>query len=189
MEYLPDLIRQRLQDRDPIIRPEWKARPAAVLIPLYLENGRWHALFTRRTDDVEAHQGQVSFPGGVVEEADRDAIQTATREAQEEIGIKPQDVNVLGVLDTLLTLTQFQIVPVVGVIPWPYVLRINKSEVASVFGVPLDWLADPGNREERSRELFSGGPSIGVHYFKPYHDQVIWGVTARITLYLLDTIA
>jgi len=170
------------------VRAEWPASPAAVLVPLYREDDRWHVLYTLRTENVDAHRGQVSFPGGRIEPEDRGPQAAALREAEEEIGIQPQDVRLIGMLDSLLTVTQFRVDPVVGVIPWPYPLRVNSHEVALAFGVPLEWLADPANVEERTRSIRPEGPQVPVYYFKPYAGQVIWGATARITLSLLELI-
>lgn len=170
------------------MRPEWPASPAAVLVPLYWEADRWNVLYTLRTEHVDAHRGQVSFPGGRIEPGDSGPQAAALREAEEEIGIRPQDVRLLGLLDSLLTVTQFRVEPVVGVIPWPYPLRVNTHEVALAFGVPLDWLSDPENVEEHTRLLRPEGPEIPVYYFKPYAGQVIWGATARITLSLLELV-
>lgn len=186
MQDLHRLLRQRLSSRTPTIRTEWDAKPAAVLLPLYWEREAWHLLFTRRTEKVEAHRGQVSFPGGVIDSTDEDPVQAALREAEEELGIRVEDVTILGMLDPLLTVTQFIISPVVGTIPWPYRLQINTDEVATAFGVPLSWLADDENIEIQTRELPIQGGSVPVYYFKPYHGQVIWGATARITLNFLN---
>jgi 8-oxo-dGTP pyrophosphatase MutT (NUDIX family) len=187
-EDLPAQLRQKLRDRPVNIHTEWEARPAAVLLPLYKSQDEWHLLFTRRTDNVESHRGQVSFPGGVIESQDDGPIQAALREAEEEIGLLEKDVTILGTLDALLTVTQFIISPVVGIMPWPYPLQPNREEVASVFGVPLSWLADPSNLEIQEREPIMPGPIIPVHFFKPYQDEVIWGATARITLSFLSVI-
>lgn len=167
---------------------EWEAHPAAVLVPLYREGGQWHVLYTRRTESVEAHPGQVSFPGGRVEAEDAGPPQTALREAEEEVGLRPADVRVLGVLDSLLTVTQYLVSPVVAAMPWPYALALNEREVSSVFGVPLSWLMDPANLEARPRLPSSPGRHPTVYYFQPYQGEVIWGVTARITVQLLDAI-
>lgn len=183
---LPDRLRQALAARPRIMRAEWEARPAAVLVPLYLEDGRWNVLFTRRTNTVESHRGQVSFPGGQIESGDDDPAQAALREAEEEIGLRAVDVEILGQLSPLLTVTQFLISPVVGSIPWPYALRVNQREVASTFGVPLEWLADPANLELQVRKRMAAGPKVPVYLFRPYQEEVIWGATARITVELLD---
>ena len=183
---LPSVLRHKLSRREPVVRAEWEAVPAAVLIPLYLDGGEWHVLFTRRTDRLADHRGQVAFPGGRIEDEDAGPVPAALREAQEELDVAPEDVDVLGRLDSLLTVTQFLIAPAVGVIPWPYPIRPNPDEVALAFGVPLDWLRDPANLEMRRRKAIVPGQSVSVYYFTPYQGEVIWGVTARITLGLLE---
>jgi 8-oxo-dGTP pyrophosphatase MutT (NUDIX family) len=163
-----------------------QARPAAVLLPLYLQADEWHLLFTRRTDTVESHQGQVSFPGGVMENSDASPQEAALRETEEEIGLPAGSVQVLGCLEPTLTVTQYMVVPVVGHIPWPVPLRLNKREVARTFGVPLRWLADPSNLEKHFRLPKPFGAPEPVYFFRPYDGEVIWGATARITLRFLQ---
>jgi 8-oxo-dGTP pyrophosphatase MutT (NUDIX family) len=177
-----------LGQRAPQVVSEWQSHPAAVLVPLYREAGEWKVLFTRRTDSVDAHPGQVSFPGGRLEPTDRDGREAALREAQEEIGVLPEDVSILGVLDSLLTVTEFLVTPVVATIPWPYRLALNPHEVASAFGVPVDWLADPAHLEARERPIPNRGRAPIVYYFRPFEGEVIWGVTARITLQLIEAL-
>jgi 8-oxo-dGTP pyrophosphatase MutT (NUDIX family) len=186
MDPLADRVMVLLTKRRSIIQTEWEARQAAVLIPIYSEKGEWYLVYTRRTEQVEQHRGQVSFPGGLVEELDQSAQETALREAEEEIGLKREAVQILGSLDWLLTVTQFQILPFIGLIPWPYSFQLNADEVARVFSVPLRWLMDPGNLELRYRLPTTEGPEVPVYYFKPFEDEIIWGATARITLNLLD---
>jgi 8-oxo-dGTP pyrophosphatase MutT (NUDIX family) len=188
MTDLPSRLREQLSARPKRVRPEWEAVPAAVLVPLYQDEGRWRVLFTRRTESVDNHRGQVSFPGGRIEAEDAGPEAAALREAQEEIGLSPKAVEVLGTLDSLLTVTQFLVTPVVGIIPWPFPLRLNRQEVAVAFGVDLDWLADPANLEIRERRPMVPGPSVPVYYFHPYENEVIWGATARITLDLLEAL-
>ncbi len=171
------------------VQTEWEAAPAAVLIPLYLDHGDWHLLYTRRTDSVDVHRGQVAFPGGRIEPGDRSAVEAALRESEEEIGLLAADVQVLGQLNPLITVTQFVVTPVIGVIPWPYPLRPNHTEVAKCFGVPLGWLAESANLEVHSRQPLVPGLVVQVYTFKPYGGEVIWGVTARITKSLLDLLA
>jgi 8-oxo-dGTP pyrophosphatase MutT (NUDIX family) len=177
---------QALENLDHELQSEWDASPAAVLVPLYRDSGEWHLLFTRRTDDVDVHRGQVSFPGGRIEDDDASAAQAALREAEEEIGLRPADVTILGELNPLMTVSQFVVTPVVGSFPWPYQLKANTSEVARCFGVPIQWLVDPSNLEVEYRQPLVPGPKIAVYYFKPFDDEVIWGVTARITLGFLE---
>lgn len=178
-------LRNRLIQQQPKFDTERDARPAAVLLPLYQERDIWHLLFTRRTEFVESHRGQVSFPGGVIDSEDESPTQAALREIQEEVGIRPEDIDILGMLEPLLTTTQYAITPIVGTFPWPYDLRLNRDEVASVFGVSLEWLADKNNLEVRQRDFPVSGGSIPVYYFKPYQGEIIWGATALLTLNLL----
>ncbi|MEW6569289.1 MAG: CoA pyrophosphatase [Chloroflexota bacterium] len=183
---LAERLERLLRGRAPTVQAEWQAQPAAVLVPLY-HQGAWHVLFTLRTDSVDVHRGQVSFPGGRLEQDDAGPEQAALREASEEIGIHPEDVRLLGRLDPLLTVTRFLVTPVVGVMPWPYPLRLNSHEVAQAFGVPLEWLSESDNLQVHQREPIEG-PPIPVYSFRPYHGHVIWGATARITLNLLEVL-
>lgn len=188
MDNLATKLSTLLNKRETTTRAEWDARPAAVLIPIYFDKDEWHLVYTRRTDQVENHRGQVSFPGGLVEDRDESAMETALREAEEEIALRKEAVQILGSLDTLLTVTQFQIIPFVGQITWPYEFHPSPDEVARVFSVPLKWLRDPNNLELHHRQPIPEGPSVPVYYFKPYQEEVIWGATARITLNLLELI-
>ena len=185
MNTLPAFLRQRLTERQPVIRPEWEVRPAAVLLPLYLDSGEWHVLFTQRTHLVETHKGQVSFPGGRVDPGDTSRVDTALREAEEEIGLRRADVTVLGQLDELLTVTQYHITPIVGVFPWPYSFVLSTAELTEVFGAPLSWLANPANLEIREREPLMPGRKIPVYYLH-FHGYTIWGATARMLLNLIE---
>ena len=182
MDDLKQQLERSLEKLDAAVETEWDATPAAVLIPLYREGGDWKLLFTRRTESVDIHAGQVSFPGGQIEESDDSVVAAALREAQEEVGLDPADVEPLGQLNPLLTISQFLVTPVVGVIPWPYPLETNPTEVASTFGVPIRWLADPDNLETQEREPLIPGRSVQVYYFKDFEGETIWGVTARITV-------
>ena len=163
-------------------------RPAAVLIPFLKKDNDWHVLFTRRNDGLAEHSGQVAFPGGRADPLDASPEQTALREAQEEIGVNPADVQILGRLRQSITITHYLVTPVVGVIPWPYALRLEPNEVSRVFTIPLDWLADPANRIERWRDLPAPLNRVSVIYYNTYDGEVLWGASARFTLNLLETL-
>lgn len=153
-------------------------RCAAVLIPLTWFKNEWHLLYTRRTDKVETHKGQVSFPGGAADPGEETPEQTALREAQEEVGIRPQDVRLLGRLAPMVTITSFRVTPVVGVLQWPYTFRVENSEVARVFTMPLAWLADKNNRWEFKLP----GIDNGLIVYHPYDGETLWGATAIMTI-------
>ncbi len=162
-------------------------RRAGVLVPLLKEGNQWSLLFTRRTDTVNDHKGQVSFPGGMAEPGDMKISNTAVREAWEEIGLKPADVQILGYLTDFHTVTDFLITPVVGLIQWPFEMLLSANEVARVFTIPLRWLMDPQNWEERS--LTIGDRCVdNVVFYREYDREVLWGVTAKITLNLLEAL-
>ncbi|HPT24528.1 MAG TPA: CoA pyrophosphatase [Anaerolineaceae bacterium] len=158
-------------------------RPAAVLMALLFRDGQWHLLYTHRAENLHDHSGQVSFPGGSREAQDENIIETALRESYEEVGVRPQDVQIIGQLPSLELVSFFEVTPVVGVIPWPYAFNISHDEVARLFTVPLDWLARPENLVYKDHQLM--GSAIRVPYFAPYEGEVIWGATANMTVDLL----
>ena len=160
-------------------------RQAAVLIPLLNQGHHWRVLFTRRTSTLPEHSDQVAFPGGRSDPEDTNPEMTALREAQEEIGLQPSDVTILGQLHELRTISNYCVKPVVGVIPWPYTFKLARHEVSCVFTIPLDWLVNLDNHEIRMRELPQPYSPLPVIYFKPYSGELLWGVSAQITLDLL----
>jgi len=160
--------------------------PAAVLVPLVWEDGQWHLLFTRRTNDLQDHSGQVSFPGGAWEEQDGDLERTALREAWEEVGIDPASVAVLGKMARFDMVSYFQVTPVVGVVAWPFDMKINSKEVARAFIVPIDWLADPGNFQIKLRQF--AGQTFQIPYYNDFDGEMIWGATAQMTQEFLHLI-
>ena len=158
---------------------------AAVLIPMARHDGDWHLLFTRRTEIVESHKGQVSFPGGACDNGETTPEQTALREANEEIGLQPADIRLLGRLNDVVTITQFQVTPVVGVVSlWPYVFRVSNVEVGRVFTMPLTWLSDRHNRWEFER------PDTGLKLiaYHPFDGELLWGATARMVDNFLEVL-
>jgi len=168
-----------------ILPPDITRRQAAVLLPLFQSGSDYHVVFTKRTDTLKHHKGQISFPGGSYEPADGDLLTTALRESCEEIGVQPDHVSILGRLDDLATFsTNFTISPFVGLIPYPYPFRPNPIEVAMVFDVPLSVLCDPtvGRSYIRARD---DGATIEDYEFH-IDGHVIWGATARIVRHLLE---
>jgi 8-oxo-dGTP pyrophosphatase MutT (NUDIX family) len=161
---------------------------AAVLIPLIMQHDEWHLVFTRRTEAVEHHKGQVSFPGGGCDVGESTPEQTALREAGEEIGLKPEDVRLLGKLNEVFTITRYRVTPVVGVLPWPYEIRLEPAEVERVFTIPLIWLADPANWEMRSVTPAGVPRAFQVIYYHSYDGEILWGATARMTQNFLSVL-
>ena len=125
-------------------------RSAAVLVPVVKRKHGLTVLFTRRTAHLNDHAGQISFPGGRSEPGDADAAETALREAAEEIGLAPAQVEVLGELPEYVTVTGYRVTPVVGLVTPPLELRLDEFEVAEVFEVPLEFLLDPANHQRNS---------------------------------------
>lgn len=153
-------------------------KPAAVLLPLFTVNGAYQVLFIKRSRKVEHHKGEVSFPGGICEASDGSFERTALRETHEEIGIRPEDVRVLGMLDDIRTQsTRYRVTPVVGVIPYPYPFALNAREVEKIITIPLAHLLDAGNGVEE--EVLREGKAYRGYVYH-FGSQVIWGATARI---------
>lgn len=161
---------------------------ASVLIPMLRNEGKWEILFTRRTSSLPEHSGQVAFPGGRADPEDNTPEDTALREAEEEINLSPKDVHVLGRLRELRTISNYCVQPIVGKIPWPYDIVLEKEEVSRVFTIPLEWLADPSNHRIQYRELPDPHSSIPVIYFDRYDGELLWGVSAEITLNFLESL-
>ncbi|MFC1873848.1 NUDIX hydrolase [Chloroflexota bacterium] len=152
--------------------------PSAVLVPVLSKDGGYHILFTRRTEKVQYHKGEISFPGGAYEEKDGTLLQTALRECAEEIGLSPEAAAVLGELDDILTAGSGYIIsPFVAEIPWPYPFRVDPREVGEIFTVPLAALL-AGDGVSQETEVIDY--HLVVMYSYQYQGKVIWGATARI---------
>lgn len=172
-------------DLNPGYRPDQPLKPAAVLVGLVERDEGVTLLLTRRTDHLEHHPGQVSFPGGHVDPGDTDAVATALRETEEEVGIAPGHIDIIGRLDTYVTRTGFEVVPIVAMIQPTFELAPDPHEVAEVFEVPLTFLMDPANHHRHARE-FEGGKRY--FYAMPYRDYFIWGATAGMIMDLYQTL-
>lgn len=184
---LLDSLRQRLRERPGQDLPPHGHRRAAVLVPVFEAGGVPYLLLTRRTELVEHHKGQISFPGGRAEEDDADLLATALRETQEEIGLPPESVEILGRLNECMTVASgFAITPYVGLIPPPEALLPNPIEIDSLIAVPLAVFLDPTNLRAE-RVTYEGREREMIFYDYPPH--VIWGVTARIIKEMADLLA
>lgn len=153
--------------------------PAAVLLSIVLREDEPSVLLTQRNPDLKDHPGQISFPGGRVEQQDRSPADTALREAEEEIGLDPACVEVVGYLPAYRTVTGFLVTPVVAIVTPPVDLRPDPDEVAEVFEVPLSFLLDSANHKRHTIQLQG---KVRDFFAVPYGDRFIWGATAGIIL-------
>jgi 8-oxo-dGTP pyrophosphatase MutT (NUDIX family) len=163
--------------------------PASVLIPLFRDVDGWRVLYIRRAEhERDRHSGQVAFPGGKLDAVDRDAHAAALREAQEEIGLDPAHVSILGNLKSYRTISNYLVTPVVAEINWPVPLVPDSREVSRVFSIPVAWLADPANHQVSWRTLKKGDAGVQVIHFQRYEGELLWGITAKLTVSLLNLI-
>jgi 8-oxo-dGTP pyrophosphatase MutT (NUDIX family) len=160
-----------------VAREECFLTPAAVLVPLVDRREGLTVLLTQRTDHLLHHGGQISFPGGRVEEHDTGPVETALRETEEEIGLERHYVEIIGFLDLYQTVTGFLITPVVSFVEPGFALNPDPFEVAEVFEVPLNFILDPRNHELRSW-VYKGHERR--FYVLPYENRYIWGATAAM---------
>jgi 8-oxo-dGTP pyrophosphatase MutT (NUDIX family) len=166
--------------------PVSELTPAAVLVPLVQREVELTVLLTQRTPHLQAHGGQVAFPGGRIEPSDRDPVHAALRETEEEVGLPSDHVSVIGRLDTYITGTGYEITPVVGLVRAPYPVRADPNEVADVFEVPLAFVLDVRNHERHSRE-FKG--RIRSFFVLPFPGRYIWGATAGMLVNLAEVLS
>ena len=172
-------------------------REASVLIPLLKQRDEWHVLYIRRTKNInDRHSGQVAFPGGARESGDINAVNTALRETREEIGISEDNISIVDTLPVYETVSFFSVTPVIGLLNWPSTMKLQSSEVARAFTIPLNWLLDESNHELRNRKPDAVAEIKNdavekprkVVYFKEYDGELLWGASARITLNFLHAL-
>ena len=183
--YFIDEIREILSRRERKVIDHLPFHRAAVLVPLFEKEGACHLLFTKRSDRVKHHKGEVSFPGGMFDEEDGDLKRTALREASEEVGLKEDQVQILGVLDDIVTISEFIVTPFVGVFPYPFPFKLSPIEIAELIEVPLASLLDPDCFGEK--EIIQMGRKRIVQAYQ-YQHHSIWGATAHILKQFLDFI-
>jgi 8-oxo-dGTP pyrophosphatase MutT (NUDIX family) len=186
----PDYIarsRERLKGYEPRGLDAPNSMPAAVLVPLLHSHGYDRIMLTVRSFDVEHHKGQISFPGGAVHAADADMQTTAIRETWEEVGVRPQDIEIVGRLDDMITISNFVVTPFVGVLSGaPYDYAPSPIEVAEVIEPPVEHLLDPTNLIWDTRELEGRTLRSPAYLFEGHR---IWGATARMLHEFLSLLA
>lgn len=160
-----------------------KTRDAGVLVPIEMRDGALHVILTKRSSALKHHPGQIAFPGGKVDPTDADPTAAALREAEEEIGLPRDNVEVLGYLPTHDTVTAFRVTPVVGRVIAPFDIRAEPGEVAEVFSVPLAHLCDPSKYAKQGR-VWRG--QTRYYYTVPWGPYYVWGATARMCRVLAD---
>lgn len=182
-ETLFQRLHNLLQQPGQLGAPELGLVPSAVLLLLYPKEGEPYLLLNRRTDLVEHHKGEMCFPGGAADPEDKDLLSTALRETEEEMGVHPADVVVLGALPWVRTRSRFAIFPFVGTIPYPYPLRPSPVEIAEVVETPLRILLDPATLRYEAH-VENGRVERQISY--AYKGRVVYGATARILSQFLN---
>ncbi len=181
---LREQLRTALASYEPGRTDRREAKPAAALLLLYERDDGLHVLFQERSHQVEHHKGEISFPGGARDETDSSAAFTALRETEEEVGVAPRDVDLLGELDEIWTRSDFRLRTFVGWLrEWPYAFEFEPLEVASLLEVPLDHLTDPTTLVDDVREIDGRSVVLPSYYWGEHR---IWGATARILTNFLD---
>jgi 8-oxo-dGTP pyrophosphatase MutT (NUDIX family) len=164
--------------------PEGGLCRAAVLVPLLRHDGEICFLFTKRRAHLRRHAGQICFPGGRIDATDADSLAAALRESEEEIGLPPAQVDVLGRLDeTLVLASAFRLTPWVGRVPYPFPYTPAEAEVEAILVVPVEELRLPG--AHRTERIVAYGVEHDVHFFD-VKGEIIWGATARVLTQLLE---
>ena len=179
----PAMLKQVLAERVKVDITDSDLMPAAVLIVLYAKSGSYHVLLNKRSELVEYHKGEISFPGGARDPEDQDFVDTALRETEEEMGVSRGDITILGQLDDIITRTNFGVRVYVGTIPYPYPFKPSADEIAEVLEIPISVLQDPTNLLQDAR-LVDGDLSITISYACDGH--VVFGATATILEQFLD---
>lgn len=166
---------------EPVLKGE---RAASVLVPLMPTDNGIEVLYTRRSEKLKNHRGQVAFPGGGADPEDKDVAATALREASEEIGLPPDAVNILGEMPAITSSSRYNVTPIVGWIKEPFEIIPNPSEVARVFTVPLTWIAQRRNVDFRDLET-PWGRHRDVVFYQDFDGETIWGFTGHLTIQFL----
>jgi 8-oxo-dGTP pyrophosphatase MutT (NUDIX family) len=170
-------LRLRLSAHSPRSIRKEGLRPAAVMILIMNSGGEPHVLLTKRTEKVGTHKGQVALPGGGYDESDGDFLHTALRETEEEVGVRKEDVDVLGRFDDFISIAGFHVVSYIGTIPSPYAYTINRDEIEDYVEVPLSMFVNREYGKVQQVEFEGAMYNVYHYYFRNFE---IWGMTARI---------
>ena len=176
-----------VDEKDLVLSTQSRETTAAVLILFVQDEGEWNIVYTRRTNGVRTHQGEVSFPGGAYESIDGSLSQTALRETWEEIGIETQCIKILGGLEPVKTISNYLVYPFVGLLNCKVKFKINHDEVEKVFLIPVKWLKDKKNSYEKEYCIDDHIVKNVIH-FVDYNGEHLWGLTAWITKCIIDKI-
>ncbi|PKB73599.1 MAG: hypothetical protein BZY75_00945 [SAR202 cluster bacterium Io17-Chloro-G7] len=182
----PEVLRKELSQRATLSVNDSSLTPAAVLVVLYHKDGEYCVLLNKRSEEVEYHKGEISFPGGARDPEDKGFVDTALRETEEEMGINRKDVTILGELDEVATNSRFHVKVFVGSIDYPYNFKPSAVEIAEVLEVPIPSLNDPSNWRIETR--LEAGVSVSTRSYA-YNQHIIFGVTARILQQFLGILA
>jgi 8-oxo-dGTP pyrophosphatase MutT (NUDIX family) len=187
MRAVKQRLRQALSQRQKRHIADANRVPSAVLLPIYYKQGQYYILFTKRTERVKVHKGEISFPGGAYQEGDRTLLDTALRECAEEIGLMAEVIEILGELDDTVTQASAYIIsPFVAIIPWPYPFKVDRWETEEIVEAPISALLDKSSLRQET-EIIDG--ETVTSYFYHYQGRVIWGATAKILNQFLDIFA
>ena len=179
----PELLKRALAKRVVERADGTGLMPSAVMVLLYPKGGEYCILLNKRSDRVEHHKGEISFPGGARDPEDRDSLETALRETEEEMGINRDDITVIGEMDEVVTRSNFLMNVFTGTIKYPYPFKPSAIEIAEVLEFPVSALIDPANRRTETR-WDDGHPATSYSYVHQEH--VVFGATARILQSCID---
>lgn len=171
-------LRERLRTYNPVLIEAPGDVRAAVMAAIFEKEGSPYIILTKRSNRVRVHKGEVSFPGGMWEDGDGNTVNTALRECCEEIGARKKDIEIIGQLDDMVTMTGYVITPHVGILAYPYDFTINPEEVASLIYLPLGHLMNTEPSMEMAEHLGMRKPVLSIYY----EGERIWGATCRILL-------
>jgi 8-oxo-dGTP pyrophosphatase MutT (NUDIX family) len=185
LETLDERIRRILNSRKRCALHGDTLTPAAIVLPLFKKDNQYHILLTKRTHRVRTHKGEISFPGGTFDPEDETLERTVLRECFEEIGLREKDVEILGCLDDVETLTRYKVRPYVGILPYPYPFVVNPIEIEEIIELSLQLFLERDCFERRRVPLGKGERLI---YSYRHGRHLIWGATAKILKQFVDLI-